>query len=218
MLATINKSCSEKWKEHRRGLFHRQCSRAKSLRKDPSEDPTSVINAVMKDNESVQTKAMKHRISSEPAAKQAYTTLMKSMHQQFRSEDSGLVVHKDKSFISASPDLLVHCKCCGEGLCEVKCPESIKDQRPSPANVPYLISLEDGKVSLKKKHPYYYQIQGQMGILERKYCEFFVFTHHGHICVRETFDLEKFNEIMEDMTWFWENYIVDELLKKGDVS
>ena len=53
-----------------------------------------------------------------------------------------------------------------------------------------------------------------MGILERKYCEFFVFKHHGHICVRETFDPEKFNEIMGDMTWFWGNYIADELLKK----
>ena len=78
---------------------------------------------------------------------------MRSQHKQFKSEDSGLVVHKDKPFISASPDLLVYCKCCREGLCEIKCPETIKVQRPSPANVPYLI-VSDDKVALKKKHPF----------------------------------------------------------------
>ena len=56
-----------------------------------------------------------------------------------------------------------------------------------------------------------------MGILERKYCDFFVFTHHGYICVRELFHQEVFMEIMEDVTWFWENYTVYELLKNEKV-
>lgn len=222
MRATVSQSQSENWKEHRRGrvtasLFHRLCSRVKSLRKDHNEDPTSVISAVMRDKECIQTKAMKHGISSEPVAKHAYSAVMKSRHKLFKCEDSGLVVHKDKPFVAASPDLLVQCKCCGDGLCEIKCPESIKDQKPSTANVPYLVEAEDKQVSLKKKHPYYYQIQGQMGITERQYCDFFVFTHHGHICMRVSFDQEAFNEIMKDISWFWNNYIVDELLKNESV-
>ena len=53
MKVTLSQSESTEWKEHRCGhvtvsLFHRLCLRAKSLRADSNEDPTSVIKAVMK--------------------------------------------------------------------------------------------------------------------------------------------------------------------------
>ena len=35
-------------------------------------------------------------------------------------EDCGLFIDRDHPFIAASPDGLVTCSCCGEGLCEVK--------------------------------------------------------------------------------------------------
>ena len=219
MKVTLSQSECSEWKEHRCGrvtasLFHRLCLRAKSLRADTNEDPTSVIKAVMKDQPCIQTKFMKHGLSMEPVAKRAYMCVMKSEHKLFKARDSGLIVHKEKSFVAASPDLLVECKCCGEGLCEIKCPETIKHQKPSVENVPYLTMDKEGTISVIKKHPYYYQIQGQMGISERKYCDFFVYTHHGHICTRIVFDQDFFNDMMKELTWFWENYIVDELLTR----
>ena len=219
MKVTLRQSESMEWKAHRCGrvtasLFHRLCLRAKSLRKDSNEDPTSVINAVMKDQPCIQTKSMKHGISMEPVAKRAYMCVMKSEHKLFKGRECGLIVHIDKSYVAASPDLLVECKCCGEGLCEIKCPESIKHQKPSVNNVPYLDIDKERTVVVKKKHPYYFQIQGQMGITGGKYCDFFVYTHHGHICTRILFDQDVFNDIMKELTWFWENYIIDELLTR----
>ena len=127
-----------------------------------------------------------------------------------------MVIFKDKPYISASPDLLVKCQCCGEGLCEIKCPESIKHQIPSSENVPY-VYLKDNVVSLKKNHPYYYQVQGQMGITRRSYCDFFVFTFHGHLCIRILFDNAFFTDMIRDLSWFWSNFVVDSLLKSERV-
>lgn len=220
--ATITQSNSEKWKEHRRGrvtasIFHRICLRTKSLRKSSKEDPSSVIKTVMGSTQSVQTKSMKHGISTEPIAKRAYNSTMKRQHTCLTSQDTGMFVLKEKPFISVSPDLLVQCKCCGEGLCEIKCPDSIKGLKPSPENVPYISVSDDNTISLKKNHPYFYQIQGQMGVTGRHYCDFFVFTFHGHICVRVMFNESFFSEMIEDITWFWEKYIIDELLKNEQV-
>ena len=39
----------------------------------------------------------------------------------FSLEDSGFYICKAYPFIGASPDGLVECKCCGEGLLEIKC-------------------------------------------------------------------------------------------------
>ncbi|XP_070208037.1 uncharacterized protein [Littorina saxatilis] len=41
-----------------------------------------------------------------------------------------------------------------------------------------------GVVSLKEKHGYYGQIQGQLAIAGGSFCELFVFTLHGHMLVR----------------------------------
>ena len=111
-----------------------------------------------------------------------------------------MVVFKDKPYISASPDLLVKCQCCGEGLCNIKCPESIKHQIPTSENVP-CVYLKQMWFSLKK-HPYYYQVQGQIGITRRPYCDVFVFTFHGHLCIRILFDNAFFTHMIQFLSWF----------------
>lgn len=39
----------------------------------------------------------------------------------------GLFVDQTAPFLGASPDALVHCICCGNGIVEVKCPWSARD-------------------------------------------------------------------------------------------
>ena len=78
-------------------------------------------------------------------------------------------------------DLQTESDCCGKGLCEIKCPESIKDQEPYIDNVTYL-KENDGTIVLDHKHAYFFQIQGQMKILKREFCDFYVYTHHGRVC------------------------------------
>ena len=167
----------------------------------------------MGSTQNIQTKAMKHSISLEPDAKVVYSEIMRSQHKQLKTKASGLVVYKDKPFISASPDLLVECKCCGQGLCEIKCPESIKDLSPSVENVPYSYVRNDSQITLKKNHPYYFQIQGQMGLTSRSYCDLFIFSFHGHICVRIVFDNDFFMDMIDTISWFWNKFALPELLK-----
>ena len=38
-------------------------------------------------------------------------------------------------YIGATPDLFVQCECHGEGLCEIKCPYTTRDQIPSSGRV-----------------------------------------------------------------------------------
>lgn len=56
----------------------------------------------------------------ESEARAKYKTLYDPLHQQLSISDCGLFLHPDYPFIGASPDRLVSCSCCGEGICEVK--------------------------------------------------------------------------------------------------
>ena len=137
----------------------------------------------------VQTLAMKHGISLEPRAKQKYISVVKSKHRSFSSEDTGLTILKEHPFVGASPDLEVNCICCGKCLVEIKCPFSIKDDIPSD-KLDFL-HVEDNSLTIKKSHKYYSQMQGQMGVTGRQYCDFFVYTHHGYHLERVQYDSGK---------------------------
>ena len=43
----------------------------------------------------------------------------------------------------------------------------------------FCCSLVDGQVTLKKTHSYYYQMQGQMAIANKPWCDFCVWTPNG---------------------------------------
>lgn len=42
-------------------------------------------------------------------------------HEKANLDPSGLHVDEIHPFLGASPDGLISCKCCGEGLIEIKC-------------------------------------------------------------------------------------------------
>ena len=60
-------------------------------------------------------------------------------------------------YLGCSPDGLVD----KDGVVEVKCPYTARDMTVTPVTVPYL-GLTDGTLELKKNHPYYFQVQGNM--------------------------------------------------------
>jgi hypothetical protein len=71
------------------------------------------------------------------------------------------------------------------GFLEIKCP--YKHRSVSPAEAcsvsGFCCSLwEDGKLALKPNHPYYAQVQGQMAIGGRKWCDFVVYTTKKYLC------------------------------------
>lgn len=92
----------------------------------------------------------------------------------------GLFVSLDenKGFLAASPDGLV-----GDNkIVEIKCPYSGRALTPHeiPArNRNFCCTFENDKLKLKRKHNYYYQVQGQLYVTQRQYCDFVIWTPKG---------------------------------------
>ena len=95
--------------------------------------------------------------------------------------NAGFVISEDHPFLGTSPDGYVCDPDALEsyGLVEVKCPYKYRGYAPNDAclNVDIFCELAtqssgDQKVQLKRSHSYYCQVQGQMAITERAWCDF----------------------------------------------
>lgn len=96
-------------------------------------------------------------------------------HDEVSVVSCGLIIHQDYSYIGASPDSLVSCKCCGKGVVEVKCP-----YKHRALNICDYVSTKDcclaSDLTLNVNHKYYYQVQAQMNICDSEYCDFVICT------------------------------------------
>lgn len=104
--------------------------------------------------------------------------------------------------MGASPDLLVECSCCGQGVVEIKCPYSIVNKTPTPDNLPYLKAVH-GRISLHKKHKYFAQIQGQMALSKRKWCHFFIHTLKDQYLQKIVFEQSYWEKLQSNLTYFY---------------
>ena len=88
--------------------------------------------------------------------------------------------------MAASPDgLVLDCSDPANpcGLLEIKCPArgekvSLVDlcTKPELKSSAFFLRYSNGKFSLKTTHKYYYQVQGQLYITGRPWCDFVVWT------------------------------------------
>ena len=98
----------------------------------------------------------------------------------------GFIVCEQYPFLGATPDGTVYDPTDPEhpfGFLEVKCPYSHKDRTPAeacamPGFCCQLDSQTDGseQVKLRRNHPYYAQVQGQMAVGDRQWCDFVIYT------------------------------------------
>jgi hypothetical protein len=104
---------------------------------------------------------------------------MSKAHEDFLVSICGFFINVQLPFIGASPDGLVTCTCCGEGICEIKCPYNYKDASIASAVQDNSFCLEKQGVSdlrLKRNHTYFYQVQCQLFCTGKEYCDFIVWT------------------------------------------
>lgn len=120
----------------------------------------------------------------------------------------GFFIDPDHPFLGASPDGLV-----GEnGLIEIKCLPSIKGKLRENKKRHCYSNTNDG-ISLKPMHNYYYQVQGQLNILKKDFCDFVIFTEddfHIERIIRND-DLWS-NVMLPKLTTFYMNCILPEIL------
>lgn len=103
------------------------------------------------EKENYTNKAMEHGIEQEPVAATLY-----EFETGFECHKIGYVVHSDH--VGCSPDRGAG----GHGLIEIKC----------PTDKVYFQYLLDGKIDLK----YYYQMQMQMLICDKVWCDYVVYN------------------------------------------
>ena len=103
-----------------------------------------------------------------------YKTLSLQEHQNFVMQNTGLHINAEFPYLGAAPDSLSQCDYHGKGVLEIKCPHNYRyglknwqQDKSIPIDESYQIKID---------HKYYYQIQGQMFILNLDYCGFFIWS------------------------------------------
>ena len=146
-------------------------------------------------------------MDNEAKAREAYCDAIKESHDSFGVRSTGLHVSPIYPYLGASSDGLVSCSCCSEGLLEIKCPYSIRNEDPTQVEkANFFLKTCDGGQKLSKSHNYYYQVQGQM-ICNYNYCDFVCWTPKGtHI--------ERDDVFCRDMQERLEAFFVDIILPR----
>lgn len=161
-------------------------------------DPSNFLQRVLTRENLSHIPAIKWGIEKEDTAREEYTTEMSQLHENFRCTTAGLVINPQYPHLGATPDGFVTCTCCGEGLVEIECPFSGKDSHPD-----VLKSKKNSFLNahgLLTSHKYYTQVQGQLLITEKDYCDFVVWTPCGITMQRIYQDLS-FTEKLEKNLW-----------------
>ena len=202
-------SQSSTWFEHRKGRLTASSFRA--ICHTSCEKPSkSLIARILQLTPPPKSAALTWGIRNEPKARKAYEFVMKSSHSSFSVETTGLHVNLKYPYIGASPDGLTSCTCCGKGILEIKCPFSVRNS--APVNASCFNSSESGVHKLSVTHDYYYQIQGQMGIAERSFCDFVCWTLEDIYIERIFYDQEFFLSMEEKLCRFFVSVLFPRVL------
>lgn len=144
----------------------------------PDTRPDALVLQLLKPRQFM-TPAVEWGVKNEALAIQAYI-----QHQQCNGDDGltvckvGFHVSRSHPFLGASPDGGVYDPSCEQpyGFIEVKCPYSRRNRTPAEAcaDSKFFCTLESGQVKLRKNSNYFCQVQGQMAIGERLWCDFVV--------------------------------------------
>lgn len=177
-----------------------------------SSNPTCLIKAVLGISDPLPMQCLQYGIDNEPVARVLYTNQMETNgHPTLQVTETGLIVHPAFPHLGASPDGLVSCQCCGKGLVEIKCCASRKNLTPvevagdkTYTNV-YLSDSKD--VQLNTKSHWYSQIQGQMAICDRSWCDFVLYTNRGISITRVQFDKDFWLSLKHKLTCFYEEVV-----------
>lgn len=75
--------------------------------------------------------------------------------------------------------------------------------------------IRNGEYHLKKNHPYYYQIQGQLFYTNRKYCNMIIYTFVNTKVVYVYWDEPFILDMINKLNTFYENHFKKAILEKS---
>lgn len=189
---TVLQSKSILWFEHRKGRITSSIFGAVS-RMSLEKPSRSLLDRILQVKPMPNVPALEWGRKNEEVARKAYVEMVDPNHTNFKVTQTGLHLHPAYPFLGASPDSLVECSCCGDGLLEIKCPYSKRE-------------IDN------RKHDYFKQIQGQLFICNRSYCDFVCWTLKGMHIERIHKDERTFLLIAPKLRLIFFMYVLPELL------
>ena len=167
------------------------------------------------------TPATQYGIENEQVALKEYVAYQQAHgHPDLTVSPSGFLVSATHPFLGASPDGAVYDPSDAHqpfGFIEIKCPYSHQNVLPAQAcddsHFCCVIDAATGNVRLKETHHYYAQVQGQMGIGERPWCDFVVYTKKGLSVQRISFDRTFWlDKLLPKLVSFYDNCVAPEIV------
>lgn len=133
---------------------------------------------------------------------------------------SGFYINSEYPCLGATPDGAVYDPSSLQqpfGFVEIKCPYSSRALTPAEAcSTPGFcctLDTSNGSVVLKETHGYYSQVQGQMAIGERPWCDFVIYTNKGISVQRIPFNEDFWkNTLLPKLISFYDNCVGPELV------
>lgn len=193
----------------------------------PSTDPRTIVHSIMGYTGQLQNlpAPMRWGLQNEPLARKAYIANRREAGEDVRVDDSGLHLMETMSYIGASTDGIITSRKCGvvsRGVLEIKCPYSIKHKSVvslTPVEIAddfgssfFMQKTEDG-LRLRTGHNYYFQVQGEINVVDVEFCDFVVFSGNA-IYVERIFRDKDFweNDILPPLNVFYLKHIAPEIL------
>lgn len=138
-------------------------------------------------------------------------------HSELVVTPSGFFICEEHPYLGASPDGLIYDpKNVLEpfGFLEIKCPYAHRSVSPTAAygTSSFFCTLSDGKIALKRNHRYYAQVQGQMDVGRRTWCDFVVYTTVDISVERIAFDQSYWDTLLQKLTVFYDSCVAPEIV------
>ena len=155
--------------------------------------------------------------SHEAAARRFYLNDVKGKHDGVTVTECGFITSINYPHLGASPDGIVVCPHCQDsGILEIKCPFKYRKVPPEEAarEKDFFCELVENKVTLKRNHSYYFQVQGQMALSGKKWCDFYVWTLAGRSVERIYFEEHVWLKMEMTLTSFFKSCVIPELFSR----
>lgn len=204
------------WRRHRVGRITSTVAHDIKTLKETT-DPVNCLKKILKDAEKNISglASIRYGVSNELKAKKEYNSFMCRSHKNFVLRDCGMFVDESCSVFAATPDGVRICKCHGEGLLEVKCSYAHKDETAEEAaqyDKNFYLSQES--LALKEYHRYYTQIQWQMYVCKKPFCDFVVFTNKGIYVQTISYNYQLAQELFRKCSQFLHKILLPEILQR----